>query len=38
MTARIDQITELLRQEDIEGLLDIGAPEDEYDSEAEMIA
>jgi hypothetical protein len=35
---RLDLINELLRYEDIEGLLSMGAPDDEYESEAEMIA
>ncbi len=35
---RLDLIAELLRHEDIEGLLSGGAPDDEYESEAEMIA
>ena len=35
---RLDLINELLRFEDIEGLLSMGAPDDEYESEAEMIA
>jgi hypothetical protein len=35
---RLDLISELLRHEDIEGLLSMGAPDDEYESEAEMIA
>jgi len=35
---RLDLINELLRCEDIEGLLSMGAPNDEYESEAEMIA
>lgn len=35
---RLDLISELLRYEDIEGLLSMGAPDDEYESEAEMIA
>ena len=35
---RLDLINELLRHEDIEGLLSMGAPDDEYESEAEMIA
>jgi hypothetical protein len=37
MITRLAQVIELLRTEDIEGLIEIGAPEDEYDSEAEMI-
>jgi hypothetical protein len=35
---RLDLVGELLRHEDIEGLLSMGAPDDEYESEAEMIA
>jgi hypothetical protein len=35
---RLDLIGELLRHEDIEGLLSMGAPDEEYESEAEMIA
>ena len=35
---RLDLINELLRHEDIEGLLSMGAPDDEYESEAKMIA
>ena len=35
---RLDLISELLRHEDIEGLLSMGAPDNEYESEAEMIA
>jgi len=35
---RLDLINELLRFEDIEGLLSMGAPDDEYESEAEMLA
>jgi hypothetical protein len=38
MTTRLDLTKELLRQEDIEGLLSTGAPHDEYVLEAEMIA
>jgi hypothetical protein len=37
MITRLDQVSELLRTEDIEGLVEIGAPGDEYESEAEMI-
>jgi hypothetical protein len=37
MTRRLDLTNELLRQEDIEGLLSIGSPDDEYGPEAEMI-
>jgi hypothetical protein len=35
---RLDLINELLRYQDIEGLLAMGAPGDEYESEAQMIA
>jgi hypothetical protein len=35
MITRLQQVTELLRVEDTEGLLSAGAPDDEYDSEAE---
>jgi hypothetical protein len=35
---RLDLINELLRYEDVEGLLSTGAPDHEYESEAEMIA
>jgi hypothetical protein len=38
MDSRLDLINELLRLEDIEGLLSSAAPNDEYESEAEMIA
>lgn len=34
---RLDLISELLRHQDIEGLISIGAPVDEYQAEAEMI-
>lgn len=37
MTRRLDLTNELLRQEDIEGLLSMGAPRDEYGPEEEMI-
>jgi hypothetical protein len=37
MTRRLDLTNELLRLEDIEGLLSMGAPPDEYGPEAEMI-
>jgi cell division ATPase FtsA len=37
MITRLDLTNELLRHEDIEGLLSIGAPDNEYESEAEMI-
>ena len=32
------KIAEILREEDIEGFVEHGAPGDEYDTEAEMIA
>ncbi len=32
------EIEEVLRSEDVEGLLDLGAPRDEYSSEARSIA
>jgi len=35
---RLDLINDLLRHEDIEGFLSMGAPGNEYESEAEMIA
>lgn len=35
---RLDLMNELLIYEDIEGLLSMGAPDDEYESEAKMIA
>ena len=35
---RLDHINELLRHEDVEGLISMRAPNDEYDSEAKMIA
>jgi cell division ATPase FtsA len=35
--SRLDRTNELLRHEDIEGLLSMGAPDDEYESKAEMI-
>ncbi len=38
MSSRLDLINELLRFHDIEGLLSMGAPDDEYESEARMIA
>ena len=38
MVTRLQLIDELLRTHDIEGLIDIGAPKDEYNSEAKMIA
>jgi hypothetical protein len=34
----VDQIRDILNQEDIEGLLRLGAPNDEYETEAKMIA
>ena len=33
-----EKIASILREEDIEGLIEIGAPQDEYDAEAEMIS
>jgi len=38
MDHHLDLINKLLRLEDIERLLSIGAPDDEYESEAKMIA
>jgi hypothetical protein len=38
MDRRLNLINKLLRLEDIEGLLSIGAPDDEYESEAKLIA
>lgn len=38
MKIAINDIADILRTEDIEGLIAIGAPADEYDSEAEKIA
>ena len=38
MIGRLNLINESLRHEDIEGLLSNGAPNDEYESEAKMIA
>jgi len=38
MDRRLNLINRLLRVEDIEGLLSIGAPDDEYESEAKLIA
>ena len=35
---RLDLINESLRHEDIEGFLSMGVPDDEYESEAKMIA
>jgi cell division ATPase FtsA len=37
MVSRLDLANELLRHEDIEGLPSMGAPDNEYESEAEMI-
>jgi hypothetical protein len=37
MTTRLDLTNELLRHEDIEGLLSMGAPDDEYEPKAKMI-
>lgn len=34
----IENIAAALRTEDVEGLIELGAPEDEYNSEAEHIA
>jgi hypothetical protein len=34
----VEQIKEILNREDIEGLLRLGAPNDEYETEAKMIA
>ena len=31
MITRLQQVSELLRKEDIEGLISMGAPENEYD-------
>jgi len=33
----VEQIREVLNREDIEGLIALGAPKDEYDMEADMI-
>ena len=38
MTAVIDKISEALVREDIEGLINLGAPQDEYTFEARKIA
>ena len=38
MTSRQCQINQVLRDEDIEGFIGLGAPPDEYESEADMIA
>ena len=38
MSTRLQLIDELLRRHDIEGLINIGAPENEYNTEAKMIA
>lgn len=38
MTISPAQIQQVLNDEDIEGLLHVGAPSDEYESEARMIA
>lgn len=37
MNSDLQWIVDLLRQEDVEGLIAIGAPSDEYDSEAKAI-
>lgn len=38
MTITEDQINRFLIDEDIEGFIELGAPTDEYESEAEVIA
>lgn len=38
MQIRMPDIDEILRKEDIEGYIGLGAPQDEYESEAEYIA
>jgi hypothetical protein len=38
MAIKPEKIAAILRNEDIEGLIALGAPADEYDSEAEKIA
>ena len=37
MTNLLDIIRDVLNREDVEGLLALGAPEDEYHAEAELI-
>ncbi len=37
MIPRLEKIRDVLKRADIEGLIEIGAPKDEYDPEAEMI-
>lgn len=37
MTALLKIIEEILNREDVEGLVGLGAPEDEYHAEAELI-
>lgn len=38
MKITVQTIASLLRQADIEGYIELGAPSDEYDSEAEVLA
>ncbi len=38
MIALLSRVRDVLERADIEGLIAIGAPKDEYDSEAEMIS
>lgn len=38
MNSLVSHINKILQQEDIEGLIEVGAPSDEYLSEAEAIA
>lgn len=38
MTISLARIKDILRTEDVEGLIELGAPDDEYDSEAEAVA
>ena len=33
----VEQIREILNREDVEGLIRLGAPDDEYETEAQMI-
>jgi hypothetical protein len=37
MKDTVQMVARILREEDVEGLIGIGAPSDEYDVEAEMI-
>lgn len=37
MTNLLEIIRDVLNREDVEGLMAVGAPEDEYDAEAELI-